>query len=321
VSAPLKRQRGVAVVTALLLTTLAVAIVASLFWQQQVQIRSMENQRLHLQTKWILLGALDFSRLILRQDGMDNAATTLDAVWATPVAETRLDQYIERERLEGENFDASVSGQIVDAQSRYNLTNLAKNRVADPVQVTMYAKLLQNLQLDTSLAQRTADAIAKTQPPPAQGSLLIGAQERQPNAMGPVSLLQVDDLLTIPGYSIEVVDKLRPFVVVLPSNGVTTTINVNTAPAEVLSLVADISMGEAAALVARRKQAYFNNIGSFTMMVQDKKPLTTSYFIHSDYFLVTSKVRLDRAELNSEALIYRKPDTTLATSIVWIRQN
>ena len=40
------RQRGVAVVTALLLTTLAVTIVASLFWQQQVQVRSIENQRL-----------------------------------------------------------------------------------------------------------------------------------------------------------------------------------------------------------------------------------------------------------------------------------
>ena len=55
------RQRGVAVVTALLLTTLAVTIVASLFWQQQVQVRSMENQRLQSQTKWIQRGALDWA--------------------------------------------------------------------------------------------------------------------------------------------------------------------------------------------------------------------------------------------------------------------
>ena len=39
-------QRGVAVITALLLTTLAITIVASLFWQQQVQVRSIENQRM-----------------------------------------------------------------------------------------------------------------------------------------------------------------------------------------------------------------------------------------------------------------------------------
>ena len=46
---PQHRQRGIAVITALLLTTLAITIVASLFWQQQVQVRSIENQRLQLQ--------------------------------------------------------------------------------------------------------------------------------------------------------------------------------------------------------------------------------------------------------------------------------
>ena len=56
------RQRGVAVVTALLLTTLAITIVASLFWQQQVQVRSIENQRLQLQKQWILRGAIDWAR-------------------------------------------------------------------------------------------------------------------------------------------------------------------------------------------------------------------------------------------------------------------
>ena len=62
------RQTGVAVVTALLLTTLAITIVASLFWQQQVQVRSIENQRFQLQKKWVLRGALDWARLILRED-------------------------------------------------------------------------------------------------------------------------------------------------------------------------------------------------------------------------------------------------------------
>ena len=60
------RQRGVAVITALLLTTLAVTIVTSLFWQQQVQVRSMENQRLHLQIQWILRGTLDWTKLTLK---------------------------------------------------------------------------------------------------------------------------------------------------------------------------------------------------------------------------------------------------------------
>ncbi|MEG0042449.1 MAG: type II secretion system protein GspK, partial [Massilia sp.] len=121
----LTRQRGVAVVTAMLLTTLAISIVASLFWQQQVQVRSMENQRLQSQTKWIQRGALDWASVILRVNNNSNY-TSLDQVWATPLAETRLDQYIERERIQGENFDASLSGQVLDATARYNLNNLAK---------------------------------------------------------------------------------------------------------------------------------------------------------------------------------------------------
>jgi general secretion pathway protein K len=113
----LKRQQGVAVVTALLLTTLAVTIVASLFWQQQVQVRSMENQRLQLQTRWIVRGALDLSRLILNQDVSDSPNfTQLDGIWATPLEETRLDDYVERERLQGENFNATLSGRMEDAQ-------------------------------------------------------------------------------------------------------------------------------------------------------------------------------------------------------------
>src|SRR3978361_2400528 len=89
------RQRGVAVVTALLLTTLAITIVASLFWQQQVQVRSIENQRLQLQKQWILRGALDWARLILREDARLTTADSLDEPWAVPLADTRLDQYVE----------------------------------------------------------------------------------------------------------------------------------------------------------------------------------------------------------------------------------
>ena len=130
------RQRGVAVITALLLTTLAVAIVASLFWQQQVQVRSMENQRLHLQTKWILRGALDYTSLIL--DTFRGGYTSLDQAWALPVAETRLDQYLERERVAGENFDATLSGNVTDASARYNLRNLANANGPVQEQVALF---------------------------------------------------------------------------------------------------------------------------------------------------------------------------------------
>ena len=78
-------QRGVAVVTAMLLTTLAITIVASLFWQQQVQVRSIENQRLQLQKQWVLRGALDWARLILREDARYSLIDDLNEPWAVPL--------------------------------------------------------------------------------------------------------------------------------------------------------------------------------------------------------------------------------------------
>ena len=159
-----RRQRGVAVITALLLTTLAISIVTSLFWQQQVQVRSMENQRLNQQTRWILRGALDWATLVLRQDAYTSTYTALTQVWATPLAETRLDQYIERERVEGETFDASLSGEITDATSRYNLRNLENGNRIDKAQMEIFQRLLTNLRINPALARTTANLVAASQP-------------------------------------------------------------------------------------------------------------------------------------------------------------
>ena len=328
---PSLRQRGVAVVTALLLTTLAISIVASLFWQQQVQVRSMENQRLQLQTQWILRGALDWASLVLRQDAYTSQFTSLDQVWATPLAETRLDQYIERERIEGETFDASLSGNIVDATSRYNLGNLAKNRIKNPVQLRIFGRLLDNLRLDARLAERVANFVAQGQQ--VQGPAVVdpsnpqpqptpGAQPVPPTAGVPMPLLQVDDLLAVQGVTPEILAKLRPFLVVLPASP--TPLNVNTAPPELLSaLVPNMSLPEANGLVARRKTAPWRDPEMFKSQVPNASTLGDEFSVKSNWFLVQSRIRLDRAALNAESLIERKEGVIGGggTNVVWTRQN
>jgi len=326
----LARQRGVAVITALLLTTLAVTIVASLFWQQQVQVRSMENQRLHLQTKWILRGALDWAALVLRQDGMDNTRyTSLDQVWATPLAETRLDQYIERERVQGEVFDATLSGSIVDATSRYNLRNLADNGAPMPADVAIFRRLLQNLQIDPALADRAAAAVASSQtPPPTQGpaggsGAPPGPQPVVQSTAKPMALTQLDDLLAVPGFTLDMVARLREYAIVLP---VRTSVNVNTAPPEVIAAVIEnYSVSEANALVVRRKQAPFQDISYFNAMLgSERTTVNGAAAVRSDYFLVLSRVRLDRAALDAEALIARVavvPGGPSGATVLWVRQN
>ncbi|WP_296002173.1 type II secretion system minor pseudopilin GspK [Rugamonas sp.] len=327
-SAPARRrpfpqsQRGVAIITALLLTTLAVTIVTSLFWQQQVQVRSMENQRLHLQTEWIVRGALDWAGLILAQDGRDTAYTAANGIWATPLAETRLDDYVERERVEGEKFDATLSGQITDAQARYNLADLADGKSTSAPQVQVFGRLLENIHLDPSLAQKVADEVARSQLASAQTD--GGAQLKPPAGSGggdgaePMAMLRVEDLLTVAGFTPQAIEQLRDFVIVLPER---LPVNVNTAPAELLAaLVPGYSLSDGTTLVNNRKRIPYRDASNFTAQLGQGKTPIVGVVTKTNYFLVFSRVRLDRAALDSQALIKRDP-LTFKTSLVWIREN
>jgi general secretion pathway protein K len=257
-SQALSRQRGVAVVTALLLTTLAITIVASLFWQQQVQVRSIENQRLQLQKEWILRGALDWARLILREDARVTATDNLDEPWAVPLEDTKLDQYVENGPSASEASDASLSGNIIDAESRYNLTNLCINGEINQEEVAAFGRLLSTEGLNPSLALATA-----TLKSTAQKSLMSGGDSQ------PMDIQQVDDLLAVPGFSEEMLNKIKDFVVVLPE---VTPINVNTAPAEVLAAKIDsLSLSDAQGLVASRQRAFFLSTADFVNRIPGKK--------------------------------------------------
>ena len=313
----MRRQRGVAVITALLLTTLAVTIVTSLFWQQQVQVRSMENQRLQLQTRWIVRGALDLSRLVLYQDFLDSQLVTqAGGIWATPLEETRLDDYIERERAEAENFNATLSGKMIDAQSRYNLANLAQNHAVLGDQEKVFERLLTNLRLDPSLAQAVAKQVASAQPMPQP-------QQGQPaptptGGPQPIDLLRVEDLLAVSGFTPQMIERLRDFVIILPERG--TDLNVNTVPAELLSAMYDqLSLSDAAAMVNARQRSYYLNKGTFAALPQvTGKSSLASYDVKSRYFLAYSRVRLDRAALDAQSLLVRANNGI--TTVVWIRE-
>jgi general secretion pathway protein K len=348
------RQRGVAVVTALLLTTLAVTIVASLFWQQQVQVRSIENQRLQLQKQWILRGALDWARLILRENARLSNYDSLDQPWAVPLLDTRLDQYVENNRADTESSDATLSGQMVDAQSLYNLTNLAPNGQIVEKEVKAFARLLASQRLNPSLAQDTAAMVAASvprQPLPVAGGTGAGQDidpltglpraNANPNpnpntgatgnqgmptvTVGSQRLMpmtQVEDLLAIPGFTPEAVEKLRNLVIFLPQGG--TSLNINTAPVEVLAaVIGNISTSDAAVIVATRTTASFRSKETIANQLPGIPTVGPSNVdVYSNYFLVNGRVKLNRAALQIQALMKRTGRGPSAkTQLVWIREN
>ena len=301
------QQQGVAVVTALLLTTLAITIVASLFWQQQVQVRSIENQRLQLQKQWVLRGALDWARLILREDGRNSEIDDLSEPWAIPLAPTRLDRYVESANISAEAGSAVLSGVIEDAQGRFNLTNLATQGNINRSEVDAFARLLKLLRQDPALAMAVAQHVA-----------LIGKTTitPQPDLARPLGLVQVDDLLALPGFDPGIISALRPHTIVLPT---TSPLNVNTAGPELLAAkVTGLSLTDAISMTTHRQQSPFLAVANFIQRLPSAASGvdSNSLSVTSSFFLANGSVSIRNVKLEVQALIERQPT---ATRLLWVR--
>ena len=299
--------RGVAIITALLLTALAITIVASLFWQQQIQIRAVENQRLQMQKQWILRGAVDWATLILREDGKYSAIDDLTEPWAVPLADTSLDQYVQKEEDHALAQEAILSGAIQDAQSRLNLTGLATAGKINEQQVLIFERLLSVLNIDTTLARLAANQIASTQPNDS------GATSR----VRYLGFQQVQDLFTVAGFTPAIVKRLEDYVIFLPR---ATAINANTAPQAVLSAaLAPLSLADTQALIAKRTQSSFHNLNELIAQLSGSQTTINPQAItlSTNYFLVNGRISLRQNAMQIQALVER---SGLNTEVIWIRE-
>lgn len=302
-----RRQRGVAVVIALLVASLAVILVTDLFWRQEIAVRTMEGQRQHLRGRLVVRAALDAACLMLSEAAARRSVTTLDGAWAAPIRESLLERFFDPsepadayDRAPG-TYQASLSQRIEDAQARFNLRNLATaDGKVNPWQVAAFARLLTTLGQQPELALRAADAVIAGRD---GGSTL--------------AILRIEDLREAAGFSWSTLETLRDFVVVLPEP---TPVNVNTASAEVLTSVADFSLKEARELASRRGQVYFKDTGDFAFRLNQRETLEGVPFqVSSDYFLVTSTLRMAGASMETQALI-RREQSRASASLVWLRE-
>lgn len=310
-----KRQHGVAVIMALLLTTLAITIVASLFWQQQVQVRQIENQRLQLQKQWILRGALDWASLILREDAKHSSVDTLDEPWAAPLAETRLDQYVENGKADGDIADTTLAGGIEDAQARFNLNNLASNGNIDAQAVSQFSRLLTLLHIDANLATTTAQKIAASTPQSNQANAAVNNSQALSPAPTMLGYQQTDDLLAIPGWTPALLKQVQAYVVFLPHS---TPVNINTASATVVAATLGLVQADTDALLLTRRRTHFRDLADVSNRLPGNRFINSANLsVSSNYFLIVGKVHMNRARLDMQALLER---TGATTKLLWLRE-
>jgi len=296
-SASNRRQRGVAVVVALLVVALATTIVSTLYLRENVTLRGVENRLALSQTRWVERAALDWARVILRADAASTGGLDhLGEPWAVPVEQTRLDETVTAgARLDDASRPATLSGRIVDAQSMFNLTALVQAEQPSAPALPTLRRLLLTLGQPEVLADAMLARVLAGQPRTIEGRILPGAS---------LPLLRLEDLRDVPGITATTIEALRPFVTVLP---VPTPVNINTAPPEVLAaVIPELDLAGARRFVARRERTAFRSLDEAASALDGQPALPAGQLsVGSSYFLVRGVIRFDRVEAATEALLAR----------------
>lgn len=295
---PVRRQRGAALLTAMIIVTLVATLATSMVWQQwrAVQVESAERAR--AQSAWVLLGALDFSRLILREDARNTKKkpfTALTEPWATPLAEARLSTFLAVDKSNAdEGPEAFLSGSIEDAQARYNLGNLVnKEGKIVPAELDTLEQLCKTVGVDSSVAQRIANGLLAATPVPGQ-------------AANPAAPLMPETVAQLAWFGVDSapLQKLQPYVVLLPYS---VGVNVNTASREVLAAtIKGLDVASAERLVQMRQRTPFKDLDSFSKEVPAQAPeAPPNLTVLSHYFEVRGRLRLAERVLVERSLVQR----------------
>jgi general secretion pathway protein K len=278
-----------------------------------VEVEGAERAR--AQSIWILNGALDWARLILREDARKGGADHLGEPWAVPLAEARLSTFLAAEQGVAQDTEgmpeAFLSGQIVDLQSRLNVSNLLQDGKIHAPSRTAFARLFDLLNLPAPELTRMLDGLTA-----AQNSGAADAQK----TTGAVPLWPQDiDQLAWFGLSAPTIEALRPFVTVLPQR---TTLNLNTASAEAIYASVDgYELADAHHVVKERSSAHFSSITDANQ-IGGKAGLPTPFKgelhdVTTSFFEVRGQLRLGQQVVQQYSLVQRQG---LDVKTLWRRQ-
>lgn len=250
-------QRGAAILTALLTLVLVATLAASALWQQWRGVEIEAAERARSQASWVLVGALDWARLILIEDARKGGSDHLAEPWAVPLEQARLSTFLAVDRddvqLADDALEAFLSGQIIDLQSRLNVANLVRpdGKVHEPSR-RAFDKLFELLNLPPEELARMVDQLLL-----AQAARVAPAADAQAAQAAPLAPQDVDQLAWV-GLSGPTIARLRPYVTLLP---VATPVNLNTAAAEVIyACVEAFDLADANRLVRLRNTTHLSSL-------------------------------------------------------------
>jgi general secretion pathway protein K len=257
-----------------------------------------------VQVRWLQRAAIDFARLVLVEDQRSTQYDHLGETWALPLADGKVADFLKNADVPDEIAAVTLRGQMTDAQSQFNLANLWDRsfKTINSPGVQEYGRLLEALGLDKNLAQQTAQGVLQSDMP----------------------IYDLEGLLKLPSYNATILEQIRPFVSILP---ILTTVNVNTAPAEVLmAAIPGLSRSAAGAFVQQRSASPLKSADEITTLLnkmgasQGVTIDASLVDVRSQFWLARSEIRMGRGIFVSSALIQRSQNPLPSgnfTQVIW----
>lgn len=308
------RQRGAALLTAMIIVTLIASLAAGMVWQQYRAVQIEAADRARAQSSWILQGALDWARLILKEDAKptnNKAVDHLGEPWAVPLAEARLSTFLAADKSAASNDDgpeAFLSGSIEDAQSRYNLRALVGGPQVPALEQRVLERLCNQVNAPPGTANVIITGLRAAFPAAASGaSAPATSASAAISDSGPLQPAGLDQLSWF-GLDAETLRRLQPYVVLLPK---ATPVNLNTAPREVIAALFDgVDLATAERLVQGRKAKPLDDVANDAAAYLPPAALAQATAarasVTSSFFIVTGRLRLEERQLEQRSLIERQ---------------
>lgn len=321
------REAGVAILSAMLTVVLVATLAAAVLWQQWRAVEVEAAERTRGQAAWILTGALDWARLILREDARKGGPDHLAEPWAVPLEQARLSSFLAADRSDALEADAAMdaflSGQITDMQARLNVANLVQGGRVDDAARLAFERLFELLDLPLSELDALVSGLRQAQlratPARAASAPSNGAAPAPvEGAVGAASLLpqELDQLVWL-GLSARSIELLRPFITLLPQR---TPVNLNTAPPEVVyASIDDYEMADAHRLVSARALSQLNSLADAIKAggKEDAKLIENMHSVASSFFEVRGRLQIEQAIVQERSLVQR---SGLEVKTLWRRR-
>ncbi len=308
-SLAIRAQRGAALLAAMLTVTLVASFAATALWQQWRAVEIETAERSRVQTAWVLTGALDWARAILREDARAGTTDHLGEAWAATPPETPLSSFFAAGKVTAARAGADVlpagglSIRMVDLQSRLNVRNLLEDNQVSPADLRCFSRLFEVLELPQAELAVMAEKLRLASDP------LV---ETTSGVLRPLMPQRVEQLAWL-GLSSGSVARLAPYVSLLPSR---TPVNLNTASAQVLyACTPDLAMAQAERMVMERQRDPFGTLDEAMRRIGGNVRLSeTRHSVRSRFFELRGRLRTEGAVVDERSLLER---TELDVKALW----